>query len=79
MPVDRKLALETLKEFDAELYDVCARLQEIGEYLACNPALLRRFEHYVLSLRALDELEREGVIEIINDYKQGTVFIRKLL
>lgn len=45
MPVDRKLALETLKEFDDELYSVCARLQEIGEYLASNPDLFKRFSH----------------------------------
>jgi len=63
MPVDRKLALETLKKYGKELYHICSRIEEIGDYLASNPDLRRRFEDYVFSLRALDELEKEGVIE----------------
>jgi len=77
MPVDRKLALQALKEMDAELYYVCSCIEEIGDYLASNPDLRKRFEHYVFSLRALDELESEGVIEIINDYEQCNIFVRK--
>jgi hypothetical protein len=77
MPVDRKLALQTLKKYDKELYYVCARIEEIGNYLASNPDLRKRFEHYMFSLRVLDELEKEGVIEIINDYEQGDIFVRK--
>jgi len=77
MPVDRKLALQTLKKYDKELYYVCARIEEIDDYLASNPDLRKRFEHYLFSMRALDELEKEGVIEIINDYEQGDIFVRK--
>jgi len=78
MPVDRKLALETLKKYDKELYHICSCIEEVGDYLASNPDLRRRFEHYMFSVRALDELEKEGVIEIINDYEKREVFIRKL-
>jgi len=56
---------------------ISASIEEIGDYLASNPELRNRFEQYVFSLRALDELEKEGVIEIINDYEQGDIFVRK--
>jgi hypothetical protein len=43
MPVDRKLALESLRKCDEELYYVCSRLEEVKEYLSSDPELAKDF------------------------------------
>jgi hypothetical protein len=78
MPVDRKLALESLRKCDEELYYVCSRLEEVKEYLSSDPELSERLQHYLYYLDTLDFLERQGRVAIINDYEKREVFVRKL-
>ncbi|MGB9614176.1 MAG: hypothetical protein ACPL3B_01555 [Fervidobacterium sp.] len=78
MPVDRKLALETLRKLDEDLYYICSRLEEIKERLSSNSELHMKLKGYLLSLDALDCMESQGEIEIINDYEKRGVFVRRM-
>jgi hypothetical protein len=78
MPVDRRLALESLKKYDEELYYLCSRLEEVKEYLSSDPELYERLQHYLYCLDTLDFLESLGKVAIINDYEKREVFVKKL-
>jgi hypothetical protein len=79
MPVDRKLALENLKKLDEDLYYICSRLEEVREYLSSNSELYMKLKGYLLSLDALDCMESQGEIEIINDYEKRGIYVRSRL
>jgi len=77
MPVDRKLALKSLKRLDQELYDMYTKIKEVADYVEKRPQTFQKLRLYLLSLEAIDDLERVGIIEVVNDYEKGTVYIRR--
>ena len=77
MPVDIELAVESLKKFDKELYEMYTRIREVAEYVENNPRTFEKLRLYLLSLRAINDLEKIGIIEVINDYKRRTVYIKR--
>jgi len=77
MPVDRELAIESLKRLDAKLYDMHRKLKEVEDYVRNDMATFQKLRIYLLSLDALDDLERIGAIEIINDYENKTVLLKR--
>jgi hypothetical protein len=79
MPVDRKLALEVLKEFDEGLYTLYTSLQDIDYHVEKDPTACAKLRIYLFSLDALDDLERSGAIEIVNDYEKSTFYARRNL
>ena len=79
MPVDRKLAVESLKRLDEGLYDMYRKVQDTEDYVRRDPEAYRKLQIYLLSLDALDNLEELGVIEIINDYENCAVYVKRNL
>ena len=76
MPVDRELAAETLKRFDEGLYALYRKIQDLDDYVKKDPESYGKLQVYLLSLEALDDLERTGAIEIVNDYEHGAIYVR---
>jgi hypothetical protein len=77
MPVDRELAIESLKKFDERLYNMYQKLRDVEEYVKRDITTFQKLHLYLLSLDALDDLERLGFVEIINDYGNKTVLLRR--
>lgn len=77
MPVDRELAIETLKRFDERLYTLYKKLQDIDDYVKNDPECYGKLQVYLLSLETLDDLEKTGVIEIVNDHENGAIYVRR--
>jgi len=77
MPVDRELAIESLKKLDTKLYNMHRKLKEVEDYVKNDMATFQKLRIYLLSLEALDDLERIGVVEIINDYDKEAVLLRR--
>lgn len=77
MPVDRKLAVESLKRLDEKLYNMYQKMKDVEDYVKKDATTFQKLRLYLLSLDALDNLERIGVIEIINDYENKTVLVRR--
>jgi len=77
MPVDRELAVESLKRLDEKLYNMYQKLKDAEEYIKNDTTTFQKLQLYLLSLDALDDLESLGIIEIINDYRNKAVFVRR--
>jgi len=77
MPVDRDLAIESLKRVDVKLYNMYQRLKDVEEYVKNDITTFQKLRIYLLSLDALDDLEKNGVVEIINDYKNKAVLLKR--
>ncbi len=72
MPVDRELAMRTLKEDDPDAFSLYQQL-DTPETSHSFGRLVR----YVSLLRTLDRLESKGLVEIQNDYDSGEVKVRQ--
>lgn len=77
MPVDMELAIESLKKFDKELYEMYMKIKEVADYVENNPYTFEKLRLYLLSLSAINDLEKIGIIEVVNDYKRRTVYIKR--
>jgi len=77
MPVDRELAIESLKRLDQKVYNMYHRMKELEDYLKSDVETSQKLHIYLLSLDAMDELERQGIVEIINDYQNKAVLLRR--
>jgi len=77
MPVDRELAVESLKRLDEKLYNMYQKLKDAEEYVKNDVTSFQKLQIYLLSLDALDDLESLGIIGIINDYRNKAVFVRR--
>lgn len=80
MPVDHELAYESLKWTDPEVYRAYLRLKyrEITE----EEFQKDRISFYKLriiaqTLDAVDSLEQRGLTEVVNDYENERILIRK--
>jgi len=76
MPIDRKLSLEVLKDTDIDLYCFINTFEELREYLRKDVSILERLQYYTCTLDAIDKLEKEGTLEVINDYDKKAVYLR---
>jgi hypothetical protein len=77
MPVDRELAIESVKRVDEKLYNMYYRMKDLEDYVKNDARTFERLRLYLFSLDALDDLERTGAIEIINDYDKNAVLVRR--
>ena len=77
MPVDRKLAIESLRRLDQRLYDMYYKLKSVEDYVRNDVETFQKLHVYLLSLEAMDDLERGGIIEIVNDYENKAVLVRR--
>jgi len=77
MPVDRKLAIESLKRLDEGLYNMYKKFEDLDDYVKKDPESYKKVQLYLLSLEALDHLEDIGAIEIINDYEKNAVYVKR--
>jgi len=77
MPVDRTLAIESLKRLDEGLYNMYKKFEDLDDYVRKDPESYKKVQLYLLSLDALDDLEEAGAIEIINDYEKNTVYVKE--
>jgi hypothetical protein len=77
MPVDRKLAIESLKRLDQKLYSMYQRMKDLEDYVRNDVETFQKLHVYLLSLDAVDHLEKLGVVEIINDYENKAVLLRR--
>jgi len=77
MPVDRELAIESLKRLDTKLYDMHRKLKEVEDYVKNDIATFQKLRIYLLSLDALDNLEAAGLIQVINDYENKTILLKR--
>jgi len=77
MPVDRELAIQTLKRLDEKLYNMYQKLKDVEDYVKNDVATFQKLRIYLLSLEALDDLEKAGAIEIINDYENKAVLLKR--
>lgn len=64
MPVDRKLAIESLKRLDQRLYDMYHRMKDLEDYVRNDVETFQKLHVYLLSLEAMDDLEEDGIIQI---------------
>jgi len=77
MPVDRELAIESLKRLDQKLHNMYYRMKDLEDYIETDIETFQKLQIYLLSLDAMDELEKLGAVEIVNDYENKTVLLRK--
>jgi len=80
MPVDRELAYESLKWIDPKVYRMYLRLR----YRGLTPTEIKQdlesfYKLKIVALlnEALDRLEARGLIEIINDYENEQILVKK--
>ena len=76
MPVDRELAIESLKRVDRSVYSMYHRMKDLEDYIRHDVETFQKLQVYLLSLEAMDDLEKDGIIEIINDYENKAVLVR---
>jgi hypothetical protein len=79
MPVDRQLAIESLKRLDNGLYEMYRKVQDVEDYVKKDLISYQKLQLYLLSLDALDDLEDMGVVKIINDYQKKAVYVKRNL
>jgi hypothetical protein len=77
MPVDRELAIESLKKVDENLYKMYRKLKDVENYVKSDITTFQKLCIYLLSLDALNDLEKSGFVEIINDYEKKAVFLKR--
>jgi hypothetical protein len=79
VPVDRQLAIESLKRLDEGLYNIYRKVQDLEDYVRKDPESFGKLQLYLLSLDVLDKMERRGIVEIINDYENNTIYVKRNL
>jgi len=80
MPVDRELAYEVLKWKDPEVYRMYCRLRYRGmtaEQIKNDGQTFYRLHIFESINNALDNLEAKGYIEILNDYENEAIYIKR--
>ena len=80
MPVDRELAYESLKWIDPKVYRMYLRLRYRGltsEEIKQDLESFYKLKIVALLNEALDRLEARGLIEIINDYENEQILVKK--
>jgi len=80
MPVDRELAYESLKWIDPKVYRMYLRLRYRGltsEEIKQDLESFYKLKIVTLLNEALDRLEARGLIEIINDYENEQILVKK--
>jgi len=80
MPVDRELAYESLKWIDPKVYRAYLRLRSreiTDEEFQKDSVSFYKLRIFAQILDAVDSLEQRGRIEIVNDYENERVFVRK--
>ena len=82
MPVDRELAYESLKWIDPKVYKMYLRLRYRGvtnEQIKNETESFYKLRIFMLINDALDRMEEQGLIDIINDYKNEQIILRKTI
>lgn len=80
MPVDRELAYESLKWIDPKVYRAYLRLKHrevTEEEFQKDRISFYKLRIIAQTLDAVDSLEQRGLIEIINDYENERILVRK--
>jgi len=80
MPVDRELAYESLKWIDPTVYRAYLRLKyrEItDEQFQKDRISFYKLRIIAQTFDVLDSLEQRGLIEVINDYENEQILVRK--
>jgi len=80
MPVDRELAYKSLKWIDPKVYQMYLRLRYTGmtpEQVKRDIESFYKLKMIVLMNDALDKLEERGLVEIINDYENEQILVKK--
>ena len=80
MPVDRELAYESLKWIDPKVYRAYLRLkyrEVTDEEIQKDRTSFYKLRIIAQTLDVVDSLEQRGVIEIINDYENERILVRK--
>lgn len=80
MPVDRELAYESLKWIDPKVYKIYLRLRYRGmtsEQVKNDAKSLYKLKMVMLTNEALDELEERGLVEIVNDYENERILVKR--
>lgn len=80
MPVDRELAYESLKWIDPKVYRAYLRLKyrEItDEEFQKDRISFYKLRLIAKTLDIVDELEQRGLVEIVNDYENERVLVRR--
>ena len=80
MPVDRDLAYESMKWIDPKVYRAYLRLKyrEItDEEFQKDRISFYKLRIIAQTLDVVDSLEQRGLIEIINDYENERILVRR--
>lgn len=80
IPVDRELAYESLKWIDPKVYRAYLRLKyrEItDEEFQKDRISFYKLRIIAQTLDVVDSLEQRGLVEIINDYENERILVRK--
>jgi len=80
MPVDRELVYESLKWIDPKVYRMYVRLRYRGmnpEQVEKDAESYYKLKMVILTNDALDKLEERGLVEIINDYENEQILVKK--
>lgn len=80
MPIDRELAYESLKWINPKVYRMYLRLRYRGmtsEQIRKDAESFWKLKIVMLMNDTLDRLEDRGIIEIINDYENEQILVKK--
>lgn len=80
MPIDRELAYESLKWIDPKVYRMYLRLryrEMTPEQVEKDAESLFKLKMIAITNDVLDRLEERGQIEIINDYENEQILVKK--
>ncbi|MCW4002650.1 MAG: hypothetical protein NWE95_01885 [Candidatus Bathyarchaeota archaeon] len=58
---------------------LCTGNSDIDNYVEKDPTAYAKLKVYLFSLDALDDLEKNGAIEIVNDYENSTIYVKRNL
>lgn len=80
MPIDRELAYESLKWTHPKVYRMYLRLRYRGmttEQIKNEVDSFYKLHIHELVNDALDRMEAQGLVQIMNDYKNEQILLRK--